>query len=57
MEVTQNIRKLIFDKANQDIIRDEAVKDGMSTLHKEAVKKMKLGLTSIREVIKLTISD
>ncbi|MEA1972253.1 MAG: ATPase, T2SS/T4P/T4SS family, partial [Candidatus Cloacimonadota bacterium] len=57
LEVTQNIRKLIFDKQNQDVIRDEALKANMSSLHTEAVKKMKLGITSIREVIKLTISE
>lgn len=57
LEVSQEIRALIFDKQNQDVIRDTALKNGMRTLHTEAVEKMKQGLTSIREVIKLTISD
>ena len=40
-----------------DIIREKALENGMETLHDAAVAKMKLGLTSIQEVIKLTISD
>jgi type IV pilus assembly protein PilB len=57
LEVTAEIRKLIFANANQDVIRDQALKGSMNTLHESALEKMKMGLTSIREVIKLTISD
>ncbi len=57
LEVNSEIRKLIFEGANQDVIRDEAIKNGMQTLHDSAVLKMKQGVTSIKEVIKLTVSD
>lgn len=57
MEITAEIRKLIFNGEDQDNIRDLAIKNGMMTLHDSALDKMKLGLTTINEVIKLTISD
>jgi type IV pilus assembly protein PilB len=57
LEVTPKIRKLIFDGANQDMIRDAAYENGMLSLHESAVLKMKDGLTSIKEVIKFTITE
>jgi type II secretory ATPase GspE/PulE/Tfp pilus assembly ATPase PilB-like protein len=57
LELNSEIRKLIFEGKNQDIIREKALENGMETLHDAAVERMKLGITSIQEVIKLTISD
>ena len=57
LELNQEIRKLVFEGANQDIIRDKALEYGMKTLHDEALWKMRRGITSISEVIKLTIFD
>ncbi len=57
LEVTNEIRGLIFENKNQDLIREAAIANGMETLHDGAMEKMKLGLTSIREVIKLTVID
>lgn len=57
LEVNANIRKLIFEGANQDLIRDAALANGMMTLHEAATEKMIKGITTIREVIKLTVFD
>jgi len=57
LEVTSDIRKLIFEGKNQEYIREAAIKNGMKTLHESAVEKMKNGVTTIREVIKLTVTD
>ncbi|MCD4829537.1 MAG: Flp pilus assembly complex ATPase component TadA [Candidatus Cloacimonetes bacterium] len=57
LEVKANIRKLIFDGANQDVIRNQAIENGMQTLHQSAMEKMLAGVTSIREVIKLTFAE
>jgi len=57
LEVKSNIRKLIYDGANQDIIREQAIKNGMQTLHESALHKMKTGATTIREVVKLTFAE
>ncbi|HPM02850.1 MAG TPA: ATPase, T2SS/T4P/T4SS family [Candidatus Cloacimonadota bacterium] len=57
LEVNANIRQLIFEGANQDKIRDAALENGMMTLHEAATEKMIQGITTIREVIKLTVFD
>lgn len=48
---------IIYEGGNQDMIRDAALRAGMRTLHDAAITKMKRGVTTIREVIKMTIVD
>lgn len=57
LTVDAEIRRIIYEGANQDLIRDAALQAGMRSLHDAAMVKMKRGLTSIREVIKLTIVE
>ncbi len=57
LHITPTVRALIFEGKNQDIIKNEALAQGMRTLHDAALRKMRNGVTSIREVIKLTIND
>ncbi|MCD6177286.1 MAG: Flp pilus assembly complex ATPase component TadA [Candidatus Cloacimonetes bacterium] len=57
LEITPEIRKLIFAGENQDMIRDAAVRNNMMTLHESGIEKVKMGITSIQEVIKFTISE
>ncbi len=57
LTVTPEIRSLIFQGGNQDLIRDAAINSGMRTLHDAAIAKMKRGLTTIREVIKMTVVE
>jgi type IV pilus assembly protein PilB len=55
--VDAEIRKIIYDGGNQDLIREAALRKGMRTLHDSAIVKMKRGVTTLREVIKLTIIE
>jgi type IV pilus assembly protein PilB len=55
--VNPEIRRLIYEGGNQDLIRDAALRAGMRTLHDAAMAKMKRGITTIREVIKMTIVE
>jgi len=57
LEVTPEIRQLIFNGANQDVIRDKALENGMDSLHAAGMEKMKQGKTSIKEIIKFTVSE
>lgn len=57
LEITPKIRKLIFEGANQDAIRDAAAENGMLSLHESGLIKVKEGATSIKEVIKFTVVD
>jgi len=55
--VNPEIRRLIYEGGNQDLIREAALRAGMRTLHDAAMSKMLRGHTSIREVIKMTVVD
>ncbi|MDY0152808.1 MAG: ATPase, T2SS/T4P/T4SS family [Candidatus Cloacimonas sp.] len=57
LTVTPEIRSLIFQGGNQDLIRDAAIASGMRTLHDAAISKMLRGITTIREVIKMTVVE
>lgn len=57
LEMKGNIRRMIFDNANQEEIRDEAIKQGMVTLREAALRKINSGVTTIREVLRVTVQE
>ncbi|MDD4310683.1 MAG: GspE/PulE family protein, partial [Candidatus Cloacimonetes bacterium] len=57
LTVDPEIRALIYAGGNQDLIRDAALKAGMRTLHDAAMAKMIRGITTIREVVKMTVVE
>ncbi|WP_297888586.1 ATPase, T2SS/T4P/T4SS family [Sulfurihydrogenibium sp.] len=50
LKLTDDIRKLIISGKSADDIRDYAVQQGMKTLYKDGLIKMKKGLTDIAEI-------
>ena len=54
MEVNDNIKNIIRDKADAELIRKAAVADGMVVLREAAVRKMLKGETTFDEVIRVT---
>lgn len=57
LEVKGTIRRMIFDNANQEEIRDEAIRRGMVTLRESALRKIASGTTTIREVLRVTVQE
>ncbi len=57
MPVNENLKELILRGASTTELKKEAVKTGMSTLRKSAIKKMKQGLTTIEEALRITSAD
>ena len=57
MELKGPIRRLIFDSANQEEIRDAALKQGMITLRESALRKISMGVTTVREVLRVTVQE
>lgn len=51
MEISDEISKLIVQRADASIIRKKALQEGMTLLGTDGVRMIKLGLTSIEEVI------
>jgi len=54
LPVTPEIRRLIFENASQDEIRDMAIEQGMETLRQHGISKAARGLTSLAEVLRVT---
>jgi len=54
LEVTNQIRKLITEKANSDVIAKQAIADGMNTMLDDGLDKVIKGVTSIEEVLRVT---
>ena len=57
LEVNKNMKQLIFEDANQNIIRDAAIKDGMTPLREAGIEKITNGVTDINEVLRATVED
>jgi type II secretory ATPase GspE/PulE/Tfp pilus assembly ATPase PilB-like protein len=53
MEITDPIREAITGKKDAAVIKDIAVKEGMSTMMMEGIKKVKEGVTTLEEVIRV----
>lgn len=54
LEITKNIRKLIGEKVDSDIIAQAAIEEGMKTMLDDGLEKVAMGETTIEEVIRVT---
>lgn len=52
--VTEEIERLVMERANAGRIREVAIGQGMVTLREDGLAKVKAGVTSISEVIRVT---
>ncbi len=51
LEMKPSIRKMVFEGANNDLIQQEAVSQGMKTLLEDGLEKVHNGTTTIEEVL------
>ncbi len=57
MQMTPDIAKLTVDRADSSIVQNQAVKDGMTLLVQDGIRKIALGLTTIEEVLAVATSN
>jgi len=57
LEMKQPIRRLVFDSANQEDIRDKSSDLGMRSLRTCGMSKVKRGITTINEVMRITVQE
>ena len=55
LEATGNIKSLIQHRAQMEEIRDQAIKEGMTTLMQDGIRKVLQGLTDLQQVRKVCI--
>jgi type IV pilus assembly protein PilB len=53
MLTSEEIERLTVERVSSDVIKRSAVKDGMITLRQEGLEKVRLGLTSLQEVLRV----
>ena len=51
MEITNGIVRLTMERSNTTVVREQAIKDGMTLLLQDGIRKIKQGLTTIEEVL------
>ncbi len=56
MPVSETLKNMILHEASVAEMRDQAIKEGMSTLRMSGLKKIKEGVTTIEEVMNVTFS-
>lgn len=54
LEVSKDIRKLIIQKKDSDLIMEAAISEGMMTMLDDGLRKVAKGLTTIEEVLRVT---
>jgi type IV pilus assembly protein PilB len=57
MPITKSIKELILQGATTAELRKEAVRLGMDTLRVSGLKKVIQGITTVEEVLRVTVSD
>jgi type IV pilus assembly protein PilB len=57
LEISNDIKDLILRSASESELKEAARKQGMRTLREEGVIKLKKGVTSLEEVLRVTAED
>jgi type II secretory ATPase GspE/PulE/Tfp pilus assembly ATPase PilB-like protein len=53
MPLTPNVKEAVVAKADADTIKKIAIKDGMRTMIEDGLEKVKLGVTTIDELLRV----
>jgi type IV pilus assembly protein PilB len=56
-QITDDVRRLIYEKVPSNVIRTRARELGMRTLREDGVRKIMAGITTPEEVISITMGD
>jgi len=56
LAMTDTLRRMIINGASPSDIREEAVREGLSTMMHDGMQKVKMGLTTPTEILRTTYS-
>jgi type IV pilus assembly protein PilB len=56
MDMSPGMREMVLQGASTDELRAKAVEEGMLTLRRSGLEKARVGMTSLEEVLKVTVS-
>jgi type IV pilus assembly protein PilB len=55
MPITEELEKLTVEGASSDVIKRIAVEQGMITLREDGMEKVRMGQTSIQEILRVVV--
>ena len=55
--MSRNLRSLVYDNANEDEIREAALRNGMTALREAVIKRVLDGTTTIEEILRSTVEE
>ena len=56
-EINSRVKQLIFEGADMHVLGTEATKQGMKTLRESAIEKLHQGVTTVEEVLSITLEE
>jgi len=57
MSMTPKIRELVLERASAGEVKKTAIAEGMLTLRRDGLEKLKRGITTVEEILKETAAD
>lgn len=57
LRMSEDIRRLVVNKASADQIREKGLAEGMNTLREDGLEKAKRGITTLEEVLRVTAGE
>jgi len=57
VKINESLRRLIVDRTAANILRQEAIRQGMRPIRHDGWTKIKAGITTIDEVLRVTMED
>jgi len=57
MAMTSELRQLIAENQPADVIRQQALAEGMTTLRQNGLEKVQAGVTTVEEILRVCLSD
>lgn len=57
MEITNALARLIMDRVDTSVLRQQAVKDGMTLLFHDGIRRIKEGVTTLEEVLSVAAAQ
>ncbi len=55
--ISDKLRDLILQRVPSNVIKEQAIKEGMQTLRQAGIKKILQGMTTVEEVLAITVAD
>jgi type II secretory ATPase GspE/PulE/Tfp pilus assembly ATPase PilB-like protein len=56
-EINSRVKRLIFEGADMHALRAEATRQGMKTLRESAIEKLRQGVTTVEDVLSVTLEE